>query len=397
MIYLYKTIIIPVKCNKTDYTYLMTLNKLSAEVWNHCIDIDKEYVKQTGNFMTMGVMQTAVKGYNNLHAKGISFVYHKYLAARESMWKSIKAKHENSNKVKLPYRYKKYYNTGWDYQSIKIDKDKGTIEMSRSITVIDGKRRRLQPICCYAKTIPDNIVEIELLYRNGLYLAIKYKTDDKINLIQSTNSASIDLGEIHAITSIDTQGNAIIITGRKLRSIKRLRDKEQSAIKSKRSKCTKGSLQYKKYSRAIYKIKHTTDNQILDAVHKITKLYLDYCLRNQISTVYYGDLDHCTRNTKGRVNKEVGQKLNEWNYGLLMRQLENKLSRYGIQLVKISEAYTSQTCPVCGKRNHPTNRIYKCECDYKQHRDIVGAINILNNNAGTKIQYYNSKEYLRIA
>jgi len=85
VIYLYKTIISPVKCNKTDYTYLMTLNKLSAEVWNHCIDLDKEYVKQTGNFMTMGVMQTAVKGYNNLHAKGISFVYHKYLAARESM------------------------------------------------------------------------------------------------------------------------------------------------------------------------------------------------------------------------------------------------------------------------------------------------------------------------
>ncbi len=396
---MYKTVIIPVKCNKTDYAYLMTLNKLSAEVWNHCIDLDKECVKQTGKFMTMKNMQTAVKNYNGLHAKGISFVYHKYLVARDAMFKSINAKHENSEKVKLPYRYKKYYNTGWDYQSIKIDKNKGTIKMSKPLTVINGKRRLLQPICCYAKTIPDNIVEIELLYRNGLYLAIKYKTDDKINLIQSANSASIDLGEIHAITSIDTQGHAIIITGRKLRSIKRLRDKEQGKIRSKISKCTKGSRQFTKYSRALYKIKDKSDKCILDCVHKITKLYLDYCLENQISIVYYGDLDSCTRNTHQdkKASKKVGQKLNEWNFGLLMLQLENKLGRYGIKLIKISEAYTSQTCPACGKHNHPNNRVYQCECGYKQHRDIVGAINILNNNVGAKIQYYSSKKYLRIA
>jgi putative transposase len=40
------------------------------------------------------------------------------------------------------------------------------------------------------------------------------------------------------------------------------------------------------------------------------------------------------------------------------------------------ERYTSQTCPACGKRHKPKNRIYKCSCGFQFHRDAVGSINI---------------------
>jgi len=346
----------------------------------------------------MSEMQMAVKGYSNLHAKGVYHVYRKYMFARDAMFRSIKAKHENSNKVKLPYKQKKYFNTGWDYQSIQIDYEKRLIKLARKdIKDENGKRKRQGQIICHAKTIPKNIVEIELLYRNGLKLAIKYKEPDIQTVIQSDNVAAIDLGEIHSITSIDNKGNAIIITGRKLRSIKRLRDKEQAKIRSKMSKCQKGSRQYKKYNRALYNIKYKSEKQILDSVHKTTKLYLDFCLENNISKVYYGDLDGCTRDTHGRTNKLIGQKLNEWNYGLIMLQIHNKLERYGIELIKVGEFYTSKKCPVCGKLNKPKGREYVCSCGYRQHRDIVGAINILNDNTSTQISKYTNKKYLRIA
>ena len=97
------------------------------------------------------------------------------------------------------------------------------------------------------------------------------------------------------------------------------------------------------------------------------------------------------------MSKTVNHKLNEWNYGLLTLQLENKLSRYGIKMVKISEAYSSQTCPHCGYRHKPVNRNYECQCGYKQHRDIVGAINILNfNEKDIHIERYKKLSYLRI-
>ena len=108
-------------------------------------------------------------------------------------------------------------------------------------------------------------------------------------------------------------------------------------------------------------------------------------------------MDSCTRNTKERVGKVVGQKLNDWCYGLLTLQLENKLNRYGIEFVKVSEAYTSQTCPHCGHRHKPSGRNYKCQCGYQQHRDLVGAMNILNfNEKDVHIEKYQNLKYLRI-
>ena len=348
--------------------------------------------------MEKSTMQSKLKKIVPLHAKGIGHIFRKYISAKDAMFKSRKANHENSSKVKLPYKVKKHMPTGWDYQSIGYDYKIGLIKLSKP-NYIDkvGKPRLAKPIKCYTKEIPKNIVEIELLYHNGLYLAIKYKEEDIQLLIQSNNSAAIDLGEIHSIASIDNNGNALIITGRKIRSIKRLRDKEQGELRSKMSKCKKFSRQYKKYNRALWSIKYKTESQLLDCVHKISKLYLDYCLSNKIKTVYYGDLDNCTRNTSERTGKFIGQKLNEWNYGELMLQLHNKLERYGIELVKVSEAYTSQTCPSCGKRHKPKGRNYVCDCGYVQHRDIVGAINILNFYSESNIELYNNKKYLRIA
>jgi putative transposase len=375
----------------------MECNKLSAEVWNYCVKIDEEYYEQFHKYMDMSTMQNTVRNYNNLPAKCIVFVYRKYIFARNAMWNSIKTKHENSSKIKLPYKEKRYFNTGWDYQSIKVFYDEGYIRLAKPMVILpDGSKKKPKSIKCYAKTIPQNIVEIELLYRNGLKLAIKYKEPDIKHVIQSDNVVSIDLGEIHSITSIDNNGNSIIITGRKIRSIKRFRNKEQGKLKSKMSKCTKYSKQYKKYITALHRLELKGQNQILDGIHKTTKLYLDYCLENEISKVYYGDLDSCTRDTKERVGKFVGQKLNQWNYGLLMQQLENKLTRYGIELVKVKEYYSSKKCPSCHKLNTPKGRKYKCKCGYKQHRDIVGAINILNDNHGTELTHFTNMKYLRI-
>jgi transposase len=108
-------------------------------------------------------------------------------------------------------------------------------------------------------------------------------------------------------------------------------------------------------------------------------------------------LDSCTRNTSERVNKHNGQKLNEWSHGLITLQLHNKLERYGIKMVEVSEYYTSKKCPVCGVHNRPAGRNYTCGCGYAMHRDLVGAMNILNDNAKTNVSQYETKMYLRIA
>lgn len=379
----------------------MQCNKYSAIVWNACVKADKENHKTTGKYLTRSELQFMMKkSVPIILANSINSVILKYITARDAMFRSIKANHKNSKKVKLPYKEKKYYNTSYTYQNIKIDKTKNIITLAKpEIIGENGKIQRQPRIKCHIKTIPDNIKEIELVYRNGLKLAIKYIEDDEQVLIQSENEASIDLGEIHSITSIDNHGNGIIITGRKIRSIQRLRNKELGKLDRRMSGCTKGSKQYKRYMRARVKIRAKFDNQIRDCVHKITKLYLDYCLQNNINRVYYGDLDNCTRGTKKKKDgsRFIRQKLTQWCFGKIVQQLNNKLSRHGIKLIKVKEYYTSQKCPACEKRNKPKGRNYECKCGYKMHRDVNGAINILNDNSKYKIKECNTLKYLRIA
>ena len=392
--FFYKTMIIPVKCSDEDCKYLMQCSRWAGDCWNAIVKADNECYEQNNRYMTRSEIQTFVKDITPLHAVGNQHVFIKYYSARDAMFRSMKAEHENSKKVKLPYKKKKYFVVGWNVFSYVIDYKNNEVRLSRKI----GEDKKIKPpVVCTFKTMPKHVVEIELVYRNGLCFAIKYKEPKANENIKQNNIAAIDFGEIHSITSIDNKGNAVIITGRKIRSIRRFQDKEKAKLCSKRDKITKGSRQYRKYSRAIYKLSVKTDRQILDCVHKISKLYLDYCIENGISKVYYGDLDSCTRNTSDKINNFVGQKLNDWCYGLLTLQLENKLTRYGIELVKVSEAYSSQTCPHCGHRHKPVGRNYECVCGYKQHRDVVGAMNILNfNEKDVHIEEYVTKKYLRI-
>ena len=68
-----------------------------------------------------------------------------------------------------------------------------------------------------------------------------------------------------------------------------------------------------------------------------------------------------------------------------------------IELIKVKEYYTSKKCPVCGVLNTPKGRNYICDCGYSIHRDVNGAINILNDNSNFKIHKYNTLKYLQIA
>jgi putative transposase len=189
--------------------------------------------------------------------------------------------------------------------------------------------------------------------------------------------ASIDLGEIHAISSVSENNEGIIITGRKLRRLKRLRNKKLAELQRKMNQCKKGSRQWKKYNRAKRYILSKAKAQLTDALHKISRKFVNGCVEQRIKHVVAGDVEGIQRNAKKKRRKTVNQKLSQWQFGQLLKYLEYKLQAKGITLEKVNEAYTSQTCPVCTRRKKPSGRVYKCKCGYEQHRDIHGASNLL--------------------
>jgi len=288
--------------------------------------------------------------------------------------------------------------------NLQIEHDKKIIKLSRPRLICENGKQIIQkPIIIHVKNIPQNIIIIEVKYDNGLKLCLNYYEEKEQNqTINSNNICAIDIGEIHSITAIDNEGNNTIITAREVRSTQRFRNKELAKLNNKLSKCTKGSRNYKKYRKAIRKLCSKSNGKLNYLLHKTSKLFIDYIQENNIKEVVIGDLTNFNMNLKSK-NKDSGkkQRLVQWPHGKLKEKLQYKLKRININLIELSEQFTSQTCPVCGNRYKPTGRNYICKkCDYKNHRDIVGAINILSKYLNGEIKPidlpYKPLKYLRI-
>ncbi len=166
--------------------------------------------------------------------------------------------------------------------------EKGRIELS--LGLFKGKRQK--PILVQVKKLPPGTIkEIELIYDRGLQLAIAYDDGQSPKENKNRGIAAIDLGEIHTIVSVSDNGQGVIITGRKLRSIKQLRNKKYKELQKKLAKCQKSSRQWKKYRRALNYILSKSDAQLRDVLHKTTRKFVNWCLENQVTKVVVGDVE----------------------------------------------------------------------------------------------------------
>ncbi len=361
------------RASKTDIDRLFACNRESALVWNECLRLAKEYHLEHKKWISKSELQKQTKGKFHLHSQSIQAVCHKYLFARDSSHQAIK---KGKTTIRYPYKKKKHYNTKWAKDGFKIYPN-GKIELSMGVH--NGKRKK--PIVVHASNLPqENIKEIELCYDNGLYLAVSFEDGQENKPYQSSHSVGVDMGEIHTLSAFCENGQALIVTGRKIRSLHRLRNKKLAEIQRLQSKCKKGSRQWKKYQRAKQYILSKSEKQLQDALHKATRNFVKWCVKQSISDVYVGNPEGVQRNTrkKKKTNRKQAQKLSNWSFGKVKDYLKYKLAQDGIKMHEVDESYTSQTCPVCRRKQRVSSRNYVCSCGYREHRDVHGARNILS-------------------
>ncbi|QYY44640.1 RNA-guided endonuclease InsQ/TnpB family protein [Aneurinibacillus thermoaerophilus] len=236
----------------------------------------------------------------------------------------------------------------------------------------------------------------------GLHLCLTYDDGKKAPNPPGSHTCAIDPGEIHTLAAVATTGDSLIVTGRKIRSIHRLRNKKLAELQRKMSKCQKYSRQWKRYNRAKQYLLSKSKRQLQDALHKTTKQFVEWVVAQQVNEVYLGDVEGVQRKKKKKRSRCHNQRMSQWQVGKVKKYLTYKLKAKGIILHKREERYTSQTCPVCGAKKNVRGRMYRCSCGYTQHRDIHGAANLLS-----KVLYENRIQslpfeiqkptYLRIA
>lgn len=119
------------------------------------------------------------------------------------------------------------------------------------------------------------------------------------------------------------------------------------------------------------------ENRIMvDFDHKLSREIIDFAMANDVSVIRMEDLSGLQNYTKV-FRKKNKRAINTWSRFRLMQFISYKAEMAGIRVELVSPAYTSQTCPKCGKRHHANDRKFVCSCGYSQHRDAVAAINIM--------------------
>lgn len=383
------------RASRNDLDRLFACNRESALVWNECLQLSRQYYLDHQKWISKSKLQKATKVRFFLHSQSIQAVCHKYFFSRDSAYQAMQ---KGIKMARYPYKKKQHYNTKWAKDGFRIFPN-GKIELSMGI----HQRKRQKPIVLYTADLPQGqIKEIELCYDQRLYLSVSFEDGLPKETYTSGQAVGVDLGEIHTLAAFCETGEALIVTGRKMRSTHRFRNKKLAEISRLQSKCKKNSRQWKKYQKAKRYILSKSEKQLRDALHKTTKQFVDWCVEQSISDVHIGNPEGVQRKTrkKKKANRKQAQRLSNWSFGKVKKYLNYKLVQKGIKLHEIKEAYTSQTCPVCQKRRKVSSRNYRCSCGYVEHRDIHGARNILSKSLYGKITHIDvptKQTYLRIA
>ena len=386
-----------------DLNHLFACNRIFALIWNKILDLSKFYrIVTNGKWITESDFKILLKNIYPLHSQSVQTIIEKYIQNREDTLLANKKGFKN----KYSWKYKYNFPTTWKQDGFKIKDNILELSLARFNHKNQSKIKIILPKHTIKELKDKQIQQIELIYKYQLLLSFMYKMKDNNIKINSNNiigidfeqsskqqvtgidsqtssiqpMAGIDLGEIHSITAYTNINKNFIITGRYLRSLRRLQDKSLGKLNHMLSKCKKNSKRYKKLKHAKRKMLIKTNNQIKDCNHKITNELVKFVKNNNISKVVIGDIRGIEKNTHKKKNtgtKHNGR-LSKWNYGEHIRQIKYKLGSIGVDVELIDESYTSQTCSCCGKRNKCKTRNYKCTCGYTCHRDIHGARNILN-------------------
>jgi len=360
----------------------------AGKLWTDLVKLHK-FIRKRGfenpenwKWPTEPTFKNHFKGKYDLHSQTIQAIIEKFFANLDT----IRILRKNGDKkARYPFRYRRQYNPIFKGQAIRLF----------------GNRIRLplknKKYLWY--TIPENegkIVQAELGF-DKLFLTIQKEID--VPEQTSNKISSLDFGIIH--TAVITDGmNSLAIVGRGIRSIKQGQAKQLSKLSRKLSKTKKGSKRRRKLIRAKFKLIDRKNNLLRNAFHQVSRQIVNWCVANDVATLVVGDLENINKGTKKKRRRQNNQEIGKMEFGTLYAYLGYKLKEKGIEIKKIKESYTSQTCPQCGNKKKPSGRVYKCTCGFVGIRDLVGAFNIRNLWINKEIKHNFSKpsrslKYLR--
>lgn len=220
-----------------------------------------------------------------------------------------------------------------------------------------------------------------LVYRHNkffLHIPVTHEIPD-VSEYDIKNVVGIDRGIRFVATTYDSNGKTVFYSGAYINNKRR----HYSTIKKELKNIGTASSR-----RRLKELGRREHRWMQDVNHCISKALTESQPRGTLFVLE--DL----HGIKSRVRSFVSNNqylLSSWSYFDLEEKLIYKAALRGQVVIKVDPAYTSQTCPLCGKRNKSSRlkhkHIFRCtSCRYKSNDDRVAAINLYSKGIQYLIQ-----------
>ncbi len=302
-----------------------------------------------------------------LHSQSIQFLAQQLLANVASACQNRAA---GMTDAKYPYREKLFQTVTWKGQWIRV--------VDGQLVLPNGRKQRDLILPLPERWSRATIRQVALIWRADHFeIAITIEGPPDPAPRTDGLTAGVDLGEINIAAVVTEQGDALVLNGRYLRSLKRLRNKRHSTLAAKLARCRKGSRRWKRLTRRKAQASAQFYRQQRHILHTASKRLADFAQQQGVRRLAIGDVRDIADGTdKGR---RTNQKLSQWARGQFEAYLRYKARRFGCATDHIPEDYSTRTCSACEHvhSSAPRGRLFRCSgCGASVNRDANGASNI---------------------
>jgi len=338
----------------------------AARVWNDVVAIHKKARERGQQWPGRSELQQHTKGRYALHSQTVQMS----ATSSSPTWtppgiavaKNPKAAVGSNTRTKKSSSSRSIY---WPAQAVHHDAKTGQLALPM------GRGRKSLVFRVDLDFEPQGV---KLVWNDGYQLHLIRPLEEKEPEVPGTAKACVDLGEIHQAAVVTDTGEALVVSGRGMRSQKRLLSKQLGQLSRKRSRCKKASRRYRKLNRARRKRSALTNRRVRDLRHKGTRQVIDFCQRQGVGTIFIGDPRGVREKDCGRHHN---QRVSRWEVGQDLSYLGHKAPLAGMTCLTGEERGTSSRCPSCRRRHKPKGRLWRCPaCGFIGHRDAVGAVNM---------------------
>lgn len=342
------------------------LRREAGKAWSEMIAA--HVASRDGKWLTAVDMMRDFKGRYTLHSQSVQALAQK-LEANVDTARQLRA--NGDMEARYPYREKPYQTVTW--------KDQGIRQKDGQIILSNGRGRAPLMLSLPEKYRGANLRKAELIWRADHYeLALTIDTGE-VNppLIRRVSTAGVDLGEVNVAAVVTDEGKGVVISGRHLRSVKRLRNKRHTAYTKRLAKCKDGSRRAKRLLKRKAQASAKFHRQQRDVLHKASRQAVEFCRAQEVAHIAVGDVrDVADGTAKGR---HQNQRMSQWAHGKFVAYLKYKARGYGTGVEYIPEPYSTRTCSCCNhvRSSSPRGRVFTCSgCGAVVSRDGNGAANI---------------------